>query len=129
MEDEDGQNVRFVPAWTAEPHIEGGVFLPTNARSPHPAVVPQRILDIAQATYGGIHEINPPPSPPRSPLSWIPRRYGGGFRFGRSEDNDLVEIPPETIEIPSLTEFHLFPKLPVELRHLIWRHCLPVSLT
>jgi len=123
-EDEDGQDRRFVPAWTEEPYIEGGVYLPTNDRSPHPEAVPQRILDIAQATYGGIHEINPPPSPPPSPLSWIPRRYGGGFRFGRSEDNDCVEIHHEIV-IQPLTEFHLFPKLPIELRRMIWRHCLP----
>jgi hypothetical protein len=123
---EEPQEEPFQPEWTDEPHIDGGVYLPLDSekRSPHPKVVPQHLVDIAQTTYGRTNKINPPPSPPPSPLRWIPRRYGGGFRFGRSEDDEELKIQ-EDIEPPSLTEFQLFLKLPTELRHKVWRNALP----
>jgi 2EXR family len=126
MEDDEAGQDRFNPKWTEEPHLEDGVYLPLDEdkRSAHPKTIPKHILDIAKATYGRNFKINPPPSPPPAPLAWIPRRHGGGFRFGREEDNECMEVPKE-IEPPSLTEFRYFPRLPIELRHMIWRHCLP----
>jgi hypothetical protein len=129
MEDDEDYQEGFKPKWTEEPHIEDGVYLPLDEekRSPHPKAVPQHLLEIAQATYGRLHEINPPPSPPATPLAWIPRRIGHGFVYGRSEDNQFaftMERPKE-IESPSLTEFQCFPRLPAELRHMIWRNALP----
>jgi len=123
---EEGQEDRFKPKWTEEPHIDGGVYLPLelDKRLPDPKSAPQRILDIAESTYGRIHQINPPRSPPLSPLRWIPRRYGSGHRYGRPEDDVELELPKD-IEPPSLVGFQLFLKLPTELRQIIWRHALP----
>jgi hypothetical protein len=129
MEDNGDSQTGFKPEWTEEPHIEDGVYLPLHEekRSPRPKEVPQHILDVATATYGRLHKINPPPSPPPSPLAWIPRRNGHGFVYGRSEDNEFafaMELPKEIVA-PSLTEFRFFPRLPVEIRRMIWRHALP----
>jgi hypothetical protein len=129
MENEEDNQGRFKPEWTEEPHIEDGVYLPLyeEKRSPHPETVPQHILDIAQATYGRLHKVNPPPSPPLSPLAWIPRRNGHGFVYGREEDNEFaitMELPREIVR-PSLKEFPLFPRLPFEIRYMIWRAALP----
>lgn len=125
-DDEDVQDHRFMPEWTEEPHIEDGVYLPLDMknRSPHPNTIPKHVLDIAKATYGRLHKINPPPESPPSPLSWIPRRHGPGFRYGRSEDNDFLELPKEA-EPPSLTDFQIFLRLPLELQRMIWRKSLP----
>jgi hypothetical protein len=125
---EKGEEHRFIPKWTEDPHVDGGVYLPLDldkrAPVPDPKAVPQHVLDIAQATYGRIHKINPPPSPSLSPLRWIPRRYGNGFRFGRPEDDVELELPID-IESPSLIEFRPLLKLPTELQQMIWRHTLP----
>ena len=67
------------------------------------------------------------PSPPLSPLAWIPRRNGHGFVYGREEDNEFaitMELPKEIVS-PSLRKFPLLTRLPFEIRHMIWREAFP----